>query len=341
MDPILTPARAGTVLAYSAAPPRPASQIPRDRPGWRRIGAVPIDLVRLTRPAHWVKNLFVVPLALLGVAGPGLAEVFRIGWAVLAFCLVSSTVYVWNDIADRHRDRAHPVKRRRPIASGRIHPVPAAGFGLALSGVLLVVMLLAPGIAWWPLLVYLGLNVAYSRWLKQVPLLDMFVVAAGFGLRLIQGSVAVEAPVSSWLLVTVFAVCLLLILGKRRHEVTAAGAGHRSTLAGYSSQFLEHLMVLCGAVTVTAGLLYLGDTRSAPPNADALLLLSVPLAIFGLARYLQLVVVRRDGGDPVRLLRDPVILVTALLWIAAATTIVLLRPPLLPAVSLSTAGWGG
>lgn len=341
MDPILTPARAGTALAYPAAPARPAPPGLRDRPGWRRIGAAAADLVRLTRPSHWVKNLIVVPLALLGVAGPGLAEVFRVGLAVLAFCVASSTVYVWNDIADRHRDRAHPVKRRRPIASGRVHPVPAAAFGLALSGLLLAVMLLAPGIAWWPLLVYLGLNIAYSRWLKQVPLLDMFVVAAGFGLRLVQGSVAVETAVSSWLLLTVFAVCLLLVLGKRRHEVTAAGAGHRSTLAGYSPQFLEHLMVLCGAVAVTAGLLYLGDSRSAPPNADALLLLSVPLAIFGLARYLQLVVVRRDGGDPVRLLRDPVILVTALLWMAAVAAIVVLRPPLLPAVSLAVTSWGG
>lgn len=340
MDPILTPARTGNVLTYSSVTARSAPQVPRRQLGWwQRAGVVAVDLARLTRPAHWVKNLIVVPLALLGVDGPGLPEVYRVGLAVLAFCVASSTVYVWNDIADRHRDRVHPVKRRRPVAAGRIRPMPAGGFGVALAALLLLVMLLAPGIAWWPLLVYLGLNVAYSRWLKQVPLLDIFVVAAGFGLRLVQGSVAVETSVSSWLLITVFAVCLLLVLGKRRHEVTAAEAAHRPSLAGYSPQFLEHLMVLCGAVTVTAGLLYLSDGASAPPNADALLLLSVPLAIFGLARYLQLVVVRRDGGDPVQLLRDPVLLVTALLWVAAAAAIVTLRPPMLLAMSLPAAGW--
>lgn len=335
MDPILTPASTGTVPTYSSATARPAAQVARRQLGWwRRARAVSADLGRLTRPAQWVKNLIVVPLALLGVAGPSLPDLLRLGLAVLVFCVASSAVYVWNDITDRHRDRTHPVKQRRPVAAGRIHPMTAGAFGVALIALLLLVMLLAPDIAWWPLLTYLGLNVAYSTWLKQVPLLDMFVIATGFGLRLVQGSVAVETATSSWLLITVFAVCLLLILGKRRHEVAATGTSHRPSLAGYSPQFLEHLMVLCGAVTVTAGLLYLSDDASVPPNADALLLLSVPLAIFGLARYLQLVLVCQDGGDPVRLLRDPVILVTALLWVAAAAAIVTLRPPLLQAISL-------
>lgn len=331
MEPLLAPARSGTAVA-----PRPATTgvVPQTetlerRPGWpRRAAALAADLGRLARPTHWVKNVAVVPLALLQDVGPTLASVGRVGWAVLAFCLASSTVYVWNDIADRHRDRAHPVKRRRPIAAGRLHPVTAGAFGTALAGLLVAVVLLAPEIGWTPLLVYLALNVAYSRWLKQVPLLDMFIVAAGFGLRLIQGYLAAGTAASSWLLIAVFALCLLLILGKRRYEVTAAGTAHRPSLAGYSPQFLEHLMVLCGAVSVTAGLLYFNDAASAPPHADTLLLLSVPLAIFGLARYLQLVVVRQDGGDPVRLLRDPVILVTALLWVTSTVTILALRPPL-------------
>ncbi|QSB12900.1 UbiA prenyltransferase family protein [Natronosporangium hydrolyticum] len=313
----------------ASTPPLMSRTPPAGR--WRQVGALLSDLVRLARPTHWVKNLVVIPLALLSLAGPTAAELARLGWAVLAFCLASSAVYVWNDIADRHRDRAHPVKRHRPVAAGRVHPFAAGGFAVTLTAALLLVMLLGPSFGWWPLLVYLGLNIAYSRGLKQVPLLDMFVVAAGFGLRLIQGHVAVDTTASSWLLIAVFAICLLLILGKRRHEVGAAGTSHRPSLAGYSPQFLEYLMILCGAVTVTAGLLYLSDASAAPPHADAVLLLSVPLAIFGLARYLQLVVVRSDGGDPVRLLRDPVILVTALLWIAAVATIVTLPEPALAA----------
>lgn len=340
MEPLLAPARTSTMVARPLAAADPTPQTRRPRLGrWRRTRLLATDLGRLARPAHWVKNAAIVPLALLSATAPTLPQVARVGWAVLAFCLASSAVYVWNDIADRHRDRAHPVKRRRPIAAGRIRPVTAGGFGVALAALLAAVMLAAPGIGWTPLLVYLALNVAYSRWLKQVPLLDMFVVAAGFGLRLVQGYTAAGTTASSWLLITVFALCLLLILGKRRHEVTAAGAAHRPSLAGYSPQFLEHLMVLCGAVSVTAGLLYLNDAATAPPQADTLLLLSVPLAIFGLARYLQLVVVRQDGGDPVKLLRDPVILVTALLWLAATVTVLMLRPPALQAI-LALAGGG-
>ncbi len=283
------------------------------------------DLVQLARPTQWLKNVLVVPLALIGVPGLGPADLAAIGWVVLAFCLAASVVYVWNDIADRHRDRAHPVKRDRPVAAGRITVTTAAAYGTGLAALLLVVLVFGPAINWWPLLAYLVLNIAYSRWLKQVPLLDVFVVAAGFLLRVIQGYVALAVPPASMLLIAVFALCLLLIIGKRRHEVNAAGLGHRPALAGISSQFLEYLMVLCGAVAVTGGLLYLNDERAAGPQTDAVLLLSVPFAIFALARYLQLVVVRSDGGDPVRvLLRDPVIRVTALVWAVVVVAVVAL-----------------
>lgn len=330
--------RAGTGDA-PAPPPRTspiaAGDRPPEPPALRRN--LPRDLVKLARPGHWVKNLLVVPLALLGVAGLGWSDLARVGWAVLAFCLAASAVYVWNDIADRHRDRAHPVKRHRPVAAGRVDAALAGVFGTGLAGLVVVAVAFGPGINWWPLVAYVALNIAYSRWLKQVPLLDMFVVAAGFVLRVMQGYVALEVAASSWLLIAVFAVCLLLILGKRRYEVGAAGMAHRPALAGYSSQYLEYLMVLCGAVTVTAGLLYLNDERATTPHTDALLLLSVPFAIFGLARYLQLVVVRSGGGDPVRLLRDPVLLTTTLLWAAAVAAVMVAPHSAVAAISVQAA----
>jgi 4-hydroxybenzoate polyprenyltransferase len=283
------------------------------------------DLVRLARPTQWLKNLLVLPIALIGAAGLTGWDLVRLGWAMLVFCLASSVVYVWNDLADRHRDRVHPVKRHRPLAAGRIGPGTARAYGVGLAGLLLAAMVLGPRINWWPLLAYLAVNVAYSRWLKQVPLVDVFAVAAGFVLRVVQGYVTLEVAAVSWLLIAVFAVCLLLILGKRRHEVDAAGAAHRGSLAGYSSQYLDHLMVLCAAVAASATLSYLHDDQTVAPYTDAVLLCSVPFVIFGLARYLQLVVVRSEGGDPVRvMLRDRVLIAVPLLWAVTIAAVVVI-----------------
>lgn len=316
------PATAGGATA--AAPGRAATT----------VRALPRDLVALIRPGQWAKNLLVVPLALIGAPtlGPGLLA--RVGWAVLLFTLASSLVYVWNDVYDRHRDRVHPTKRHRPIASGRVSVPVACAYGTGIAALLVAAVLLGPAIAWWPLGVYLVLNVAYSRGLKHLPLLDVLVVAAGFVLRVVQGYVAIGTAISSWLLVSVFALCLLFILGKRRHEVSVAGNAHRPSLRGYSIQYLDHLIVLCAALTVTAFLCYLQDAIAAP-YTDLALVGSVPFALFAVARYLQVLVVDGSGGEPTRvLLRDRAMLVNSLLWGILLGTMLLVtqRPSLLELV---------
>ncbi|MDI6099383.1 UbiA prenyltransferase family protein [Actinoplanes sp. NEAU-A12] len=283
------------------------------------------DLVTLIRPHQWAKNLLVVPLVLLDGTALNLSALFAVAWAVLGFTVASSAVYVFNDIADRHRDRLHPVKQLRPVASGRV------GVGLAYAyGMMLVLLLIAVAVsgpvtpaAWWPLLVYLALNVAYSRGLKHVPLIDVFVVALGFVLRVVQGYVAAGTPVAGWLLVAVFSLCLVMILGKRRHEVGTGGALHRPSLRGYSTQYLDYMIVLCSVLAVSAFLLYVDDAFPAPYGTAALLG-SVPFGLFALARYLQALVVLGDGGDPVRvLLRDRTMVVTSLLWALVLGSILL------------------
>jgi decaprenyl-phosphate phosphoribosyltransferase len=275
------------------------------------------DLVRLARPGQWPKNLLVVPLALLDPGRLTAGGLVRIGWAVALFTLASSLVYAWNDLADRQRDRMHPTKRSRPIAAGRIGVGVGYAYVAALAALLALAISVAPSVGWWPVLAYLALNAAYSRWLKHVPPLDVFTVAAGFVLRAVQGYLAVGAPISTWLLVSVFSLCLLLVLGKRRHEVSVAGSEHRPSLRGYSTQYLDCLLVLSAVVTITAFLLYLDEGRVAAPYSSAALMVSVPCAMFAIARYLQVVVVHRGGGDPVRtLLRDPALLATSLLWTA-------------------------
>ncbi len=273
------------------------------------------DLLTLTRPGQWAKNLLVVPLPLLDTFQWGLPGLGRVAWAVVVFTLASSLVYVGNDVADRHRDREHPLKGSRPIASGRVSVAGAWFFATILLVCLLALLAAQPAALWWPVLAYIALNVAYSRKLKHLPLFDVSTVAAGFALRLVQGYVALGEPVSGWLVVAVFALCLLLIVGKRRHELLTHGARHRPALRGYTVALTDHLLVLNAVVMVTAALQYLSTEAPIQPYGTAALILSTPFVMFGLARYLQVVLVRDGGGDPVKaLLTDRVLLGAGLLW---------------------------
>ncbi|WP_199199642.1 UbiA prenyltransferase family protein [Micromonospora sp. RP3T] len=291
--------------------------VPAVEPPATRRHRLVVDLVRLIRPGHWVKSLLVVPLPLLDPLSWHLAGLTRLGWSVVAFVLAASAVYVGNDVVDRHRDGLHPVKRHRPVASGRV-PVPLA-YACAVVLLLGLALLLAAGPVGpaWPVLTYLVLNVWYSRGLKHVPLVEAGVVATGFVLRAVQGYLAVGTDASAWLLVTVFAGCLLLIVGKRRQELLDAGVAHRPALRGWSVELAGHLLQLNGLLAVTAGLVWLGTEAPFGRYGDAAMLLSTPFVLYLMARYLQLALVRRAGGDPVRLLsRDRAVLAAAVLWAA-------------------------
>ncbi|HCT76848.1 MAG TPA: hypothetical protein DGT23_09720 [Micromonosporaceae bacterium] len=156
----------------------------------------------------------------------------RMGLMVAAFIVASSMVYVVNDIADRKRDRLHPDKRHRPIASGEVSVAAATALAAALAVPLVALIGVLTLQDAWPVLLYLALNAAYSWKLKHFPLLDVFTVATGFVLRLVGGYEATGDPIAEWLLFCVLALCLVLILGKRRHELAAGGAGHRPALSG-------------------------------------------------------------------------------------------------------------
>lgn len=318
----------------SAVPPAVAgSPVIADRDGpSRRPLLLAADLIRLVRPAHWAKSLLVVPVALVDVSVWSPAVLGRLAAAVLAFVLAASAVYVGNDVADRHRDRHHPVKRHRPVAAGRV-PVPVAyAWGLVLFA--LLVVLLRSGLAGpaWPVLTYLVLNLWYSRGLKHVPLVEVGVVAVGFVLRVVQGALAAGAAVSGLLLVTVFAACLLLTLGKRRQELLDSGTAHRPALRGYTVELAGHLVQLTSVLAVTAGLVWLRTEAPFAPYGETAMLLSVPFLLYLTSRYLQLALVGRAGGDPVRLLlRDRAVLVAGVLW--GATLAALLAVTQLPAVA--------
>lgn len=292
----------------------------------RRLAA---GLLSLTRPGQWVKNLLVVPLALLSAPLWTLDLLGDAGWAVVAFTVASAAVYVGNDVADRDRDRVHPVKRSRPVASGAV-PVAAAVALLLVLLVSLGLVLAARPAAAWPIVVYLLVNLAYSVRLKHVPLLDVFVLATGFVLRTLLGYAATGVPVSPWLLTCVLSGSLLLGLGKRRHELAVGGERHRPALRGYSVALIDQLLALNAALTVMAYLMF-ADAELGTASTPAVL--SAPFALFGLSRYLQVLLVQRQGGNPLRiLLRDRPLVVTSLLWAAVvgAALLVSHEPGALP-----------
>ncbi|WP_181871500.1 UbiA prenyltransferase family protein [Sphaerisporangium album] len=295
------------------------------------------DLAGLIRPSHTAKAILLVPLALLGTFPWNLAEVRGILPATVAFILASAAVYIGNDIADRHRDRHHPVKCHRPVAAGRVG-LPAAYLYCAVLLALLGAIVARSPASYWPVLVYLALNVAYSRILKHIPLVDVGTVALGFVLRVVQGYEVTGARLPAWLLVTVFSMSLLLLIGKRRRELLEGGAAHRPALHGYSMELTNWLLQIASVLALVSGLMYLRDEGPFGPQfGQTAMMLSTPFALFALFRYLQLQLVGEEGGDPVRiLLRDRVMVANSMLWAATlgVTLVIAHNPTLAAAVPL-------
>jgi len=296
-----------------------------------RPPSLAVDLLRLIRPSHAAKAFLLVPIALIGAAPWPPTVVARVAWAAVAFVLASAVVYVGNDIADRHRDRYHEVKCRRPIAARRV-PVWGGYLYCAVLLVLLAAVIVVAAIPYWPVLAYLALNVAYSGVLKHVPLVDVGTVALGFVLRVFQGYLAAGERIAGWLLITVFSLSLLLLIGKRRRELLEAGTSHRPALHGYSVELTNWLLQVTAVLALVSGLLYLStESPFGPDYGQAAMVLSTPFALFALFRYLHLQLVGRDNGDPVRmLLRDRVMVTISVLWAATlGVTLLLAHNPAL------------
>lgn len=272
-----------------------------------------LDLVALMRPHQWLKNVFVFAGLVFSETwheGPLAFKVLRV---FAAFCCFSSLVYIINDWHDRDSDARHPVKKHRPLASGAVQG-PAA---LALAAVLLAVGLaLAAGNL--VLLVLLGLyvllNLAYSWYLKQVPVVDVSIIASGFMLRLLAGTLAVGIPPSRWLLLAGLFIALFLGFSKRKAESFHDEADQRAVLEHYPPALLDVFM----AVTMTATLMTYGlfaTSAEAQQQHGERLLYTVPIVIFALLRY-AFQVHRGRGEDVSRdLLRDPWILLAMVAWL--------------------------
>lgn len=294
----------------SALPlPAPTTQEPMTAlPARRPLRA----LIALIRPHQWVKNLVLLPLPLLHPQVWNASGALHLLGALAVFTVASAIVYIGNDIADRERDRRHPLKRNRPLAAGHLTVSTAVVFGVVLLALLAVLIAIVAPLLAAPVLGYLALNAAYSYRLKHVPVVEVFAVALGFGLRMIAGYVAVDLDTSWWPTMGVFLLAVVVVLGKRRQELGLPDQAHRPALRGYTKAFLDQLVMLSSVLAVTTLLFFLANYEI--PFGVRVMPLILPLTLLGLFRYLQIVSVSGGGGDPVRtLMRDRIILVSGAL----------------------------
>lgn len=281
-------------------------------------------LLQSMRPRQWTKNgLLLVPLAFtLSLDNPALVS--RSLVALVLFCALSSAGYLVNDVADLESDRQHPLKRNRPIASGAV-PVPAAlGLGGLLAGVgVLGCFLLSPMLGVLAI-AYLLLTATYTVWLKHQVLLDVFGLAAGFVLRAAAGAVAIDVPVSPWLYTATLLGALLIGLGKRRSELKALGPDDavrvRKNLQAYSIPFIDQLILVVSSSALMTYALYTFSAENLPRNHS--MMLTIPVVLYGLFRYLYLVHEGAVAGAPEDLLfRDRPLLAAVVTWAIMAVAI--------------------
>lgn len=277
-------------------------------------------LFRALRPKQWVKNGFIPAGWFFALWDPAECALAR-GWvpfgrelvAVGLFSAVASGVYLFNDIRDAAADRLHPAKRTRPVASGELS-VRAAGWasGLLLLGGMAGGFLLAPGFGWL-CCGYILMQLTYTFGLKRVPFVDVFVVALGFVLRAIAGTLVVHVRLSPWLLLCVFLLALFLALCKRRHERVAleGETATRAVLAHYTPALLDMQIAITAACVIAAYAMYTLAPETIHRFGNARLGLTIPFVIFGLFRYLHLVYNKEQGGAPeMVLLTDRAIICT-------------------------------
>jgi 4-hydroxybenzoate polyprenyltransferase len=281
-------------------------------------------LLKAMRPRQWSKNIFIFAALVFDKQLLNVEAFLSTLAGFVLFCMISSSVYIFNDIADVEADRQHPEKKNRPIAAGKlpINIAWAAGIGLALIALGLAT-LLPPGFEA-VLVIYLLLNLAYSKWLKHIPIIDVFVIAAGFVLRVHAGVTLIQVErFSPWLYVVMTLLSLFLGFGKRRAELALLdqGAGsHRKVLDGYTLPLLDQYIMIVSGTTIVAYSLYTFSAPNVPQNES--MMLTIPFVVYAIFRYLYLIEVKNAGGAPEEvLLSDRPFQIGMVLWAVSVLVI--------------------
>ncbi len=306
-----------TVLAS-----QPLEAAPLDDERIAPISKLP-PLVRAMRPLQWTKNLLVFAALIFARDTFHLEPVLQSIVAFVAFCAVSSSVYLVNDVRDRVQDRLHPVKRFRPVATGELETRTA----LIAAGLLGIAGLIAGAAIGAELTlvlaIYLALMVGYNAGLKHVVVLDVIIIALGFVLRAAGGAIAIDVPISPWLYMCTLVVALLVGFGKRRHELIALqddAALHRNNLETYTVSMLDQCIAVAAAATILSYSIYTFQAPTLPSNHA--MVLTAPIVMYAVFRYLYLIYIRRAGGSPeVMLVKDRPLQLSVIAWVLASVVI--------------------
>jgi len=302
-----------------------------------------LALVLAMRPKQWTKNLAVFVGIVFAQRLFSLASFERVCLAFIVFCLASSFIYLFNDLLDLENDRQHPVKRHRPLASGVLPAswaMTAMGVLLLICAALTAIIFTIPGgtpdifaflggsniLFTVTIALYLVLMILYTVRLKHVVLLDVFIIASGFVLRILAGTLVIPVDISPWLYLVTILLSLFLALNKRRHELVllqGQASNHRQILKEYSLPLLDQMITIVTAATLMAYSLYTFQG----PTGDHRLMITIPLVLYGMFRYLYLVYMRMEGGSPEEvLLRDRHMLGTVVLCTAVIIIVLYLLP---------------
>jgi 4-hydroxybenzoate polyprenyltransferase len=290
-----------------------------------------INYLKLIRPKDWAKNLFIFVPAFFAGSLFNLSTIGTLIYAFFAFCFFASSIYILNDYKDMEEDRLHPVKRNRPMASGKID------IG---SGIILCVCLILSGTLLgyaadksleflFILGIYFMLNLFYTLGLKNIAILDIIIVAAGFVLRVKGGAIVTNVDSSEWLIIMTFLISLFMAIAKRRDDMLikiSTGAPMRKALTGYNLEFLNIMLGLFSAIIIVAYINYTVSPATIARLGTYRLYYSSLFVIAGIMRYLQISFVQGDAGSPVEVFyKDRFIQITILLWIFCIYILIYLK----------------
>lgn len=279
------------------------------------------DLVLSMRPRQWAKNLVLFAALLFSRNALDDGKLLLSLTAFAAFCLISSALYLVNDVADRQRDRLHPVKRLRPIASGALSPIAAALAAAILAAAALVTADHVNEEFALAVIAFAAIQLGYSWIFKNVAIVDVLCISVGFFLRAVAGALAIRVEASSWLILCAFFLALFLALTKRRYELALLGEAaksHRSALSRYTLPQIDQMLVAVTAATIMSYALYTLSPETIGKWHTRHLFCTIPLVLYGIFRYLYLMETRQDRGCPEKVLYGDVpILMTVALYVLA------------------------
>ena len=276
-------------------------------------------LFKSLRPIQWTKNGFILIPLMFSQRAFHFQSLLLTLQAVVIFSLMTSAIYLINDIADLNADRRHPEKRHRPIAAGFI--------SLRLAGVTALILLLV-SLLWGVscgaslfhvLVIYIIIQLLYTYWLKKVVLLDIFCVSSGFFLRVIAGAEVIKVDISNWLIICTVLISMFLALGKRRHELiilgNETGINHREVLSQYSTYLLDQMIAIIIGSTLLSYMLYCISSETIQKFQTDRLIYTFPFVLYGMFRYLYLIHKKQGGGAPEKILiSDLPLLLSIILW---------------------------